>query len=286
MGDETAPSMTYDPGTRLPYSKRPIRSKLLRHHSQTNHKSMKTLTEPPTRSDCLGCDQRSRPYFCSLSDESLKKLSRHAGPHAYAKGATLFVQGEMCDGVYVLCSGRVKLITYSEEGRSIIVSVAEPGAVLGLPACVAGVAFEATARASAPCLVNFVGQNEFLDLLGSDPSVARNTIRELSFLYRKAHSQLCSLGLSVSASDKLGKLLLEWCNGSGSAEMGVHIQMLYTHEELAEMIGTSRETVTRLLKAFKGRGLIRLNGSDLFIPNPARLLSAKNVRKKMEQAAG
>ncbi len=241
---------------------------------------MKAPTDLATRIECLGCDQRSSSYFCSLPDESLKKLSHGTSIQGHAKGSTLFVQGEICDGVHVLCAGRVKLVTYSEDGRAIIVRVAEPGEVLGLSACVAGVAYETTAQVSACCQVNFIKRNKFVDLLKNDPSVALNAIRELSLLYHKAHTQICSLGLSVSASDKLGKLFLEWCGRADSNGSGVHIQLSYTHEELAEMIGTSRETVTRLFKAFKDRGLIRLDGADLFIPDPKKLKTAKSVRRK------
>ena len=81
------------------------------------------------------------------------------------------------------------------------------------------------------------------------------------------------LGLSASASDKLAKLLLDWCRKSGDAGVA-RIRMGFTHEEIAEMIGTSRETVTRMLKMLRDRGLIRFEGSDLLIPDQRRLREA------------
>jgi CRP/FNR family transcriptional regulator len=88
--------------------------------------------------------------------------------------------------------------------------------------------------------------------------------------------QICSLGLSASVGDKLARLFLEWCDRYGDDKSSVHIPMSYTHEEIAEMIGASRETVTRLLKDFKTRNLIAIKRSDLFIPD----------RKKLESVIG
>ena len=221
--------------------------------------------------DCVGCTRRSEDFFCALPDTGVREFSLHKVKHAYAKGTTLFIEGQRANGVYVLCAGRVKLSTYSEEGRSLIMRVAEPGEVLGLSACVAGVPHECSAQVIVDCQVNFVGRTEFLELLKNNSHAALNAIRDLSHLYHKAHAQICSLGLSASASDKLAKLLLDWCSNYGDSGTGVHVHMSYTHAEVAEMIGTSRETVTRMFKLLKDRGLIRLVGADLFVPDISRL---------------
>lgn len=191
--------------------------------------------------------------------------------HTYPKGTMLFVEGQPANGVYILCSGRVKLSTYSEDGRSIIVRIAEPGEILGLSASVSNISYEASAQVIADCQVNFVRSREFIKLLNENSSAALNAIRELSQTYHKAHSKICSLGLSASVSDKLAKLFLDWYEHNANGDAGVHIPMDYTHEEIAEMIGTSRETVTRLLKRFKTRKLITLERSDLYIPDKRKL---------------
>jgi CRP/FNR family transcriptional regulator len=198
--------------------------------------------------------------------------------HAYPKGTMLFLEDQPAEGVYVLCSGRAKLSAYSEDGRSLIVRIAEPGELLGLSAVAAGISYEASAQIITDCQVNFIRAKDFLNFLNKYSAAALNAIRELSLTYHRAHSQICSLGLSASVSDKLAKLLLEWYDRSGANGSGAHIPMSYTHEEIAEMIGTSRETVTRLLKAFRLRELIVIDHADLFIPDRKRLAAAVGSR--------
>jgi CRP/FNR family transcriptional regulator len=243
---------------------------------------MKVHNGSMIRKECFGCLSRSQNHFCNLPDETLRAFSNHRVTHAYPKGNTLFIEGQPVAGVYLLCAGRVKLSTYSEEGRSLIVRIAEPGEVLGLSACIAGIAYEATAQAVSDCHVNFVGKNEFVDLLARDSNAALNAIRELSHIYHKAHSLICSLGLSGSASDKLAKLFLDWCSKFGESRSGVRITINYTHEELAEMIGTSRETVTRMMKMFRDRGLIKSDRSHLVIPDPKKLRASIGSRVRMD----
>lgn len=235
---------------------------------------MKGLSEIKTREQCNGCKLRSETYFCSLPDHEFDDLSVRKIAHAYPKGSTLFVEGQPANGVYILCFGRVKLSTYSQEGRSLIVRIAEPGEVLGLSACIAGVSFEATAKAIADCQVNFVSRKDFVELLKNDCNAALNAIRELSRLYHKAHTLICSLGLSGSAGEKLANLFLGWCGPDDQRLTDVRIPMSFTHEEIAEMIGTSRETVTRLLRSFRERDLVRVEGRDLIVPDTRRLRSA------------
>jgi CRP/FNR family transcriptional regulator len=210
-----------------------------------------------------------------LSSESLNTFFKNATSHRYPKGATIFTQEQPSSGIYLLESGRVKLLAYSPEGKAIIVRIAEPTDVLGLSACIAGLPYEVSALVSANCRVRYVRREDFLAVLRTDQEAALEVIRELSLLYHDANYQICSLGLSTSAADKLARLFLQWSDRTipVNSKTG-SIPMNFTHEEIAEMIGTSRETVTRLIKAFKSRELIRLEGSRLIIPNKAGLRAA------------
>lgn len=235
---------------------------------------MNTLKKIPAEHDCGCCRWREDHFFCSLPEAARAKFAALKITHSHQRGTTLFMEGQAANGVYVLCSGRVKLSTYSEDGRSIIVRIAEPGEVLGLSACVSGLPFESSAQVIADCQVNFVRKDEFLNFIGAESPAALNAIRELSATYHKAHSKICSLGLSASVSDKLARLFLDWYDRNAEDGSGAHITMDYTHEEIAEMIGTSRETVTRLLKRFRNRKLISLDRTDLHIPDKKRLENA------------
>jgi CRP/FNR family transcriptional regulator len=183
------------------------------------------------------------------------------------------MEGQPANSVYLLCAGRVKLSTCSEEGKAVILRIAVPGEILGLPANISGKPHEATAQVLDDCRVGIVDRQEFITFIETYPAAAHNALWQLSNKYLHAHEQVCALGLSSSAGDKLIRLLLQWCDGAASGGP-VRIAAIHTHGEMAEMIGTSRETVTRLIKDLKTRGLIELSRIELCIPDRGKLKAA------------
>jgi CRP/FNR family cyclic AMP-dependent transcriptional regulator len=112
-----------------------------------------------------------------------------------------------------------------------------------------------------------------LCFMGKHPEVYQGVVRQLSTLYSGACEQLRTVGLSASAPEKLARLLLEWSAETKDAKPGAQIKMPLTHEEIAEFIGTTRETVTRTLSEFKSHDLVSLQGSTLTISNRPALES-------------
>lgn len=229
--------------------------------------------------NCLNCRGRGEGYFCSLPDPAFEELQSRKVAGIYPRGSTLFMEGQPSDGVYLLCSGHVKLSTYSEEGRAIILRIAEPGEVLGLSGNISGTPHEATAEVTEDCRADFIRRRDFLNLIQRYHDAALNALRQLSNNYHKAHEQICSLGLSLSAGDKLARLLLQWYDRSANGG-AARISRTHTHGEMAEMIGTSRETVTRLLNDFKDRGLIILSRGEIYIPDRSRLKGAIGTKHR------
>lgn len=221
--------------------------------------------------DCDSCPMRTEDHFCGLEQTEMLKFSSLKSRQRYPRGKTIFFEGEPAGGVYILCAGRVKLSTNSEEGKSIIVRIVEPGEVLALSATVNSSPLEGSARAIDECLISFVDKRDFTHLLNSSRPVALKAIGELGRVYRKAYTRICTLGLSSSVSERLARLFLEWCDRSCAESVSASIPLTYTHEEIAEMIGTSRETVTRLLGTFREQCLIDLHGHMLYIPDTRRL---------------
>ena len=238
--------------------------------------------QPGTPGACVECIRSSSDSFCNLPECALGDFQSTRVVHSYPRGATIFLEGQPAQGVYLLCSGRVKLSTYSEQGKAIILRFAERGELLGLSAVIAATAHEKTARAVENCLISFIRKRDFIDLVQHNHDVTLNALKQLSRNYQKAHMQICSLGLSTSVGDKLVRLLLQWCgngNGNGAGEP-VRIKQKYTHGEIAEMIGTSRETVTRLLNDFRDRGLITFSRTEVCIPNRDHLRAAIGGRHR------
>jgi CRP/FNR family transcriptional regulator, cyclic AMP receptor protein len=234
---------------------------------------MRVLNNLKIQHKCETCEMPAGGFFCSLRETTIQNLESVKISNLYPRGSVLFMEGQMPQGVYILCQGRVKLSTCSRDGKIIILQIAEPGEVLGLSAVVSDSVYEATAEVIEPCQVNFIRKTDFLRLLQQNPDACLNAVRQLSQNYQTAHLQICSLGLSSSVADKLAKLFLGWCNhnGNGNGNSSVRLKVSYTHEEIAEMIGTSRETVSRLLKNFRERNLLTLKGSDLVIHDKKRL---------------
>ncbi|HTZ96554.1 MAG TPA: Crp/Fnr family transcriptional regulator [Terriglobales bacterium] len=228
---------------------------------------------------CLTCKARTERLFCDLSGPALQAFEAIKYATAYPKGAVLFVEGQAPRGLFVLCKGRVKLSICATDGKTLIVKIAEPGEVLGLSATVSGKPYELTAETIDPCQVNFVKRDDFLRFLKEHSDACFKVAEQLSEKYNNACHEVRALGLSHSAGEKLAKLLLEWSSRNGeSAKQEPRLKLALTHEEIAQMIGTSRETVTRLFADLKRRQVIQSKGSTLVIRNKSalRLMASNN----------
>ncbi len=221
--------------------------------------------------NCLSCPHREERLFCNLSDTAVKALASITSSAAYPKGATLFVEGQPARGVFILCSGRVKLSTSSADGKTLILRIAEPGEVLGLPATVTGTCYELTADVIEPAQANFIGRNEFLGFLKDNGEAALRVAQQLGETYHSAISEMRTIGLSHSAGEKLARFLLEWAANYPEEKGQIRIKLTLTHEEIAQMIGSSRETVTRLLADFRKKQILQVTGSTLVIKNKQSL---------------
>lgn len=241
---------------------------------------MRDFRDSKIESKCLSCSVRSDSFFCNLTEENHKIFESLKMTHYYPKNSTLFIEGQTLDGVYILCSGRVKMTICSKEGRMIILHIAEPGEILGLSAAISNSIHTATAEAVEQCRVNYIRKNDFLRFLENNPQACLNAVKQLSQNYQTACSQIGALGLSATVADKLATLFLGWCDANEEDGDGIHFKIHYTHEELAQMIGTSRETVTRLLKSFRDRKLIKRKGAEFIVPDRKKLEAAIGTRQK------
>jgi CRP/FNR family cyclic AMP-dependent transcriptional regulator len=226
---------------------------------------------------CITCKLRTDRIFCDLPDTALRAFENIKYATAYPEGAVLFVEGQMPRGIFVLCKGSVKLSINSPSGRTVIVKLAEPGEVLGLSASISGKPYEVTAETLDPCQVNFVKREDFLHFLKDDVEACFKVAEQLSEKYHNACKEAGALGLSHSAAEKLAKLLLEWSAKNGDGIKGdPRLKLRLTHEEIAQMIGTSRETVTRLFAELKKRQILQSKGSTMVIRNTSALREIAN----------
>jgi CRP/FNR family transcriptional regulator, cyclic AMP receptor protein len=220
---------------------------------------------------CVVCPHKEERLFCDLPPAALKKLSEITASATYPKGATLFVEGQTPRGVFILCAGHVKLSTSSADGKTLILRISEPGDLIGLPATISGKPYEVTAEVIEPTQANFISRADFIAFLREFGDAALRVAQELSETYQSAFAEMRTIGLSHSAGEKLARFILDWTAHHDSGEGPVKTTLTLTHEEIAQMIGASRETVTRLFADFKKKQLLQIKGSTLTIKDRAGL---------------
>jgi CRP/FNR family cyclic AMP-dependent transcriptional regulator len=222
---------------------------------------------------CLSCHLRSRDFFCDLSQESLEAFNKIKHAAVFPDHAVVLVEGQSPWGVFVLCQGRVKLSTASREGKTLIVRIAEPGELLGLHAILTGGPYELTVETMQPCQLNFVAKEDMLRFLVEHADAALRATQHLARDCSDAYGVVRTIGLSHSVSERFARFLLESAVDGEVKNGTVHVRLAMTHEEISQLVGTSRETITRLLSDFRRNDLAELKGSMLIIHNRPALKS-------------
>ena len=215
--------------------------------------------------NCLSCPVRGEHLFCNLSLNAGQRLNEIKSTAVYPRGAMLFIEGQLPRGVFVLCTGKVKLSTTSREGKTIITKISEPANILGLSAVISGCPYEVTAEMMEPGQANFVPRDCLLQLMKDFPEAAARIAQQLSRNYFTAYEEIRTLGLAVSPTEKFAKLLLSWSTAAPQNDGTSQVKLTLTHEEIGELIGTTRETVSRLFSEFKRKQLVQIKGATLVI---------------------
>jgi len=216
--------------------------------------------------DCLTCPLRRNSDFCNLPAKSLASFNEIGYLSVFPSHVELLSEGQVPRGVYVLCSGRAKVSVVARDGKQVILKVAGGRQPLGLSAVVSGRPSPVTVTTIEHCQVKFIDSRPFLDLVERDSAVALACAAALSRDVLAAFAGVHGLLLARSSTEKLARLLLSWVVHEPH-NLDLRVATDFTHEEMAQMIGSSRETVTRLLGDMKRRELIRLEGATLVIPN-------------------
>ncbi len=204
-------------------------------------------------------------------DGALRHLGETGKCLAFPKRAMVFEQSQCSNQVFLIRQGWVKLFSTSRAGRRMIIRVAGPGDILGLNAAINDLPYEVTAQTLEPAQLIGVPRRELLWLLETFPEVARKAAQVLANQYRELFLDTRRLALCSSASERLARLLLDWAATAARGKVPRRFTLVFTHEELAHMAGTSRETVTRLLNQFERNHIVERQGSSLVILDPTRL---------------
>jgi len=206
--------------------------------------------------DCLDCHLRSDDFFCVLSQESLAAFNRIKRATVLPEGAVILVEGQTPRGIFMLCQGQAKLSTNSHNGKTLILRIAKPGEVLGLHAVVTGKANELTAEAMQPSQLNFVNREDFLRFLKEHGDACLQAAQHISRDCQHAYDVARSIGLPHLVSGRVAKFLLASATDGQVTNGVVRARLAMTHVDIAQIIGTSRESITRILSEIKKKEIV------------------------------
>jgi CRP/FNR family transcriptional regulator, cyclic AMP receptor protein len=220
---------------------------------------------------CATCKLQKDNFFCRLPERAMREWDRIKHVTSYPEGALLLMEGEAARGVHILCQGLVKLLTTNADGKTFILKIAQPGQVFGLNSIVTGRPHEVTVETMQPCQLAYVSKEDFLRFIQQNGEACLRVVQQLGQECHSAYEVIRSLGLASSVSEKLAKFLVGWSADGRESDGAIRVKLALTHEELAQLIGCSRESVTRTLSDFKRQRLVELNGSTLLVWNKAGL---------------
>ena len=213
------------------------------------------------------------PLFSGLQRDELQKFADLTRERSYPKGSVILFQDDPGDSLFVLRSGRVKVVLIGEDGREVILGVLEPGAHFGELALIDDQPRSAHVIAMEDANLLILRREDFRRRVEANPSVAWALLTELSRRLRRADVKIGGLVL-LDVPGRIARLLLDLADEAGSRT----IEKPLTHQTIAQMIGASRETVSRAMKEFQDSGLITVERRKIALGNREALEKRSQVR--------
>lgn len=213
------------------------------------------------------------PMFAALPEETQKKLERIAEQRRYRRRQVVHFADQAGDFVYLLCTGRVKVSRVSEQGREVILYLIEGNQVLGETGLVAeNQPYELMAETLEDSLIAVFRRNDIVAALAETPTAAAEMLRLVSERRFQAEQAVADL-VFLDVPKRLAKLLLRLHDAHGAKpnKGGTLIKAKFTHQELANMIGTTRETATLVLNDLKRQGTIDFTGRRIIVRSRTEL---------------
>ncbi len=205
------------------------------------------------------------PIFSDLDEDTLSKLSNIGSQKSYPKESLILTENDSGTALYIIIEGKVKISRRSSDGKEVILSILGDSDFFGEMSVIDGQARSANVSAMEDSVLLIIQRSEFLELLHSHPEVAIALLQELTQRLRVADIKIKALSLKDS-DGKVATVILQLAEDMGRIKNGVvEIEKLPFQHDLANMAGTSRETISRTLSSFEKKGLIEHEGSSLRI---------------------
>ena len=208
---------------------------------------------------------RKVPLFEGLSDEDLEAIAKVTISRTYDKDQTIILAEEEGDALVIIESGQVKVSIVSEDGREAILSLLGNGAVFGELSLLDGKPRSANGGATENTGLYMVRRADFLQLIYKVPKIAIALLAELAARLRKTDRKIEGLAL-LDVTSRISETLLQLATDQGEqGEEGIYLASRPTHQQLANMSGTTRETVSRVLQRLESQGYIVTKGRTITI---------------------
>ncbi len=210
---------------------------------------------------------RNVPIFTDLTESDLNKIGAKMIPRVYEKGQMILLEESLGETFFIITRGAVKVTRLSDDGREVILAILGESDFFGEMSLLDGEGRSANIVANEDAQVLTLSRRDFLDCLESYPKIAIALLEELAIRLRKSDQQIESLSLSDS-EQRIGITLIRLAEELGTIKHGhVTVQNLPFQQDIANMAGTSRETVSRTLKLLEDKALVKRDSRDLTIYN-------------------
>jgi len=208
---------------------------------------------------------RTVPLFSELSDEAISSLSRLAARRRYPRDTVVFFENEEGDCLFMILEGRIKVTILGDDGREIILTMLGPGDLFGEMALLDNEPRSATAIAVEESELLLLQRSDFQAVVGDNPGISIALIKVLTARLRRANHQIQTLAL-LDVYGRVARVILDMAREEGRRLKDGRIAFRRaTHQEIANRIGTTRETVTRMLKDLERQGLVRVEGREIIL---------------------
>lgn len=216
---------------------------------------------------------RRVPLFATLTDDEFKSFEHIFHVKSYRKNQVIFLEEEVGNYMYIVLAGKVKVDKTTPEGKESILAIHRAGDFFGEMALLDGKTAPATVSAMEDCRVASINKSDFNHFLMRNQKIVQQIIQVLCVRLRHVWEQIQSMSYST-ADARIRGALLQLSRKHGVADSrGVIIDLKVTHQELAEMVGTSRETVTRTLARLREQNIILVEHRRIVVLNPKALVS-------------
>lgn len=213
------------------------------------------------------------PFFASLSLRDWEEIEKLIYERHFAKDEFVFLQGAPADTLYIVKSGKVKVLRHSPEGKDIVLRVCSRGKMLGGVGVFDGNGYLASAQTMEPVGTFCISRVDCFKLVNWCPAFAQAVIADLSWRLRGATDLICSLAVD-RAEQRIARALLRLAASSGEfTDEGLMIGMALTRQDVADMTGTTVETAIRTMSKFRRQGLIRVRQRRVLLADLKRLES-------------